>query len=422
MIKRIIRNKILIENFTSLSVLQVSNYIFPLITFPYLVRVLGPEKFGLVNFANAFVAYFSVLIDFGFNFSATRDISINRNDPEKIESIFNAVMIVKLCLFVLSLVVFSIVVLTIPFFKNDGMIYIYSFGFVLGNLLFPIWFFQGLERMKYIAILNVTAKALVTTIIFLLITKESDFELLVILNSLGFLLVGICSLFIVKYKFKIKFYLPAVSEIKYQVKESWQLFLSNVAINLYTISNTFILGLFTNNTVVGYFSAADKIRMAFQGIFSTISQTVYPHVSYLFKQSLQTGFLFIKKLLYVVGSFSLIISITIFVFANQIVLIILGKMYFNSILVLRIISFLPFIIVLSNIFGIQTMLNLNMKKTFTTIIICASAINIILALVLVPVYKEIGTSVSMLLAEIFVSSSMIFSIKRNNKSTNISFN
>jgi PST family polysaccharide transporter len=374
--------------------------------------VLGPEKFGLVNFANAFVAYFSVLTDFGFNFSATRDISINRDNPAKVESIFNAVMVVKLCLFVLSLLIFSVVVLTIPFFKNDGMIYIYSFGFVLGNLLFPIWFFQGLERMKYIAILNVTAKAMVTLIIFLLITKESDFELLVILNSLGFLLVGLCSLFIVKYKFKIKFYLPAFGEIKYQVKESWQLFISNVAINLYTISNTFILGIITNNTVVGYFSAADKIRLAAQGIFSTISQTVYPHVSYLFKQSISEGINFIKKLFYFIGSAGFVVSLLIFILAPAIVKLLLGDGYFNSVLVLRIIAFLPFIIVLSNIAGIQTMLNLNMKKAFTVIIVFASAINIILALVLVPAYKEIGTSVSMLLAEIFVSISMIISLMK----------
>ncbi|RJP62307.1 MAG: flippase [Ignavibacteriales bacterium] len=407
MIKGIIRNKILIENFTSLSVLQVSNYIFPLITFPYLVRVLGPEKFGLVNFANAFVAYFSVLTDFGFNFSATRDISINRNDPEKVERIFNAVMVVKMCLFVLSLVIFSVVVVTIPFFKNDGMIYIYSFGFVLGNLLFPIWFFQGLEKMKYIALLNVTAKALVTLIIFLLITKESDFELLVILNSFGFLLVGICSLFIVKYKFKIKFYLPAFHEIKYQVNESWQLFLSNVAIDLYTISNTFILGLFTNNTIVGYFSAADKIRMAFQGIFSTISQTVYPHVSYLFKQSISEGMSFIKKLFYLVGSAGFVVSLFIFILAPAIVKLVLGEGYFNSVLVLRIIAFLPFIIVLSNITGIQTMLNLNMKKEFTGIIVTAGIINILSAFLLVPLCKEIGISFSMLVTEIFVSGSMI---------------
>ncbi len=406
----------LIENFTSLSVLQVSNYIFPLITFPYLVRVLGPEKFGLINFANAFVAYFNVLTDFGFNFSATRNISINRDDHTKVENIFNAVMVVKLCLFVLSLIIISIIVLTIPFFKNDEIIYFYSFGFVLGNLLFPIWLFQGLERMKYITALNVTAKTILTIVIFVLIVQESDYKLLIILNSLGTILVGAGSLLVVKYKFKIHFHLTEINEIKYQVEESWQLFISNVAINLYTISNTFILGLFTNNTVVGYFSAADKIRMAFQGIFSTVSQTVYPHVSYLFKQSVNAGLNFIKKMFYIVGTAGFLVSILIFILAPAIVKLVLGEGYFNSILVLRIIAFLPFIIVLSNIAGIQTMLNMDMKRTFTTIIVCASAINIILALVLVPAYKEIGTSVSMLLAEIFVTCGMIFYLIKRKES------
>jgi len=341
--------------------------------------VLGPEKFGLINFAGAFVAYFGVLTDFGFNFSATREISINRENQKKVEEIFNSVMVVKLMFFLLSLLIFIPLLLLFPLFKKDFIVYVLSFGTVLGNMLFPIWFFQGLERMKYITVLNVISKALITIIIFIFVVETSHYKLLILLNSLGFLLVGISSLVIVRYRFNVRFIFPNQAEIKFQISESWQLFVSNVAINLYTISNTFILGLFTNNTVVGYFSAADKIRMAFQGIFSTVSQTVYPHVSFLFKKSLGEGLIFIKKLFYLAGGGSLITSIIIFIFSAEIVNFILGHEYSNSILVLRIISFLPFIIVLSNIAGIQTMLNLNMKKIFMRIIISASVINIILA-------------------------------------------
>jgi len=407
MIKGIFRNKVLVQNFTSLSILQISNYIFPLVTFPYLVRVLGPEKFGLVNFAGAFVAYFGVLTDFGFNFSATREISINRNDQGRLEKIFNAVMIIKVILFILSFLIFISLLFLIPLFKHDYLLYTFAFAAVFGNLLFPIWFFQGLEQMKYITFLNVLTRLLITILIFVFIKEAAHYLLLVLLNSIGFFIVGISSLFIIRNKFKLKFINPGFEEIKFQISESWQLFISNVAINLYTISNTFILGLFTNNTVVGYFSAADKIRMAFQGIFSTMSQTVYPHVSLLFKQSVQEALSFIRKYFYLAGSGAFLAGLIIFIFPAEIVNFILGDEYSNSILVLRIISFLPFIIVLSNIAGIQTMLNLNMKKVFMRIIISASVINIILAFILVPFYNEIGTSVSMLVAEIFVTTSMI---------------
>jgi polysaccharide transporter, PST family len=413
MLKKFRLNKTLLTNFTSLSILQISNYVFPLITFPYLVRVLGPDKFGLVNFAAAFAGYFGVITDFGFNFTATREISINRDDFNKIRIIFSAVMIIKSCFFFICLMIFFALIPLIPFLYIDPLVFIFSFGSILGNLLFPIWFFQGMERMKYIPILNITLKAIVTIFIFVLITNSSDYKLLVLLNSLSFITTGIASLLIVRYKFKIRYISPGINEIKYQLKESWQLFVSNVAINLYTLSNTFILGLFTNNTIVGYFSAADKIRMAFQGIFNTISQTIYPHVSYLFKHSVQAGYNFIKKLFYISGTSGIIISLLIFNFASELVNIILGNNYKESIIILKIISFLPLIIVLSNITGIQTMLNINMKKTFTSVIIIASFINLTLAFMLVPLYREIGTSVSMLITEIFVTVSFFLSL--NNK-------
>jgi len=162
-------NKTLVQNFSSLTILQFSNYLFPIITFPYLVRVLGPEKFGLVNFAAAFVAYFNVFTDYGFNLSATKDISINRNNPNKVNEIFSTVLVIKLILSVVSLMVFSLLIFTIPRFSANSEIYFYSFLIVLGAVLFPGWFFQGMEKMKYITVTNVTVKIIWTILSVMII-------------------------------------------------------------------------------------------------------------------------------------------------------------------------------------------------------------------------------------------------------------
>jgi PST family polysaccharide transporter len=164
----ILKNKVLFKNFSSLTILQISQYIFPLITFPYLVRVLGPDGYGLVAFATAFVGYFTVITDYGFNLSATRDISINRDNPEKLNQIFNSVITVKIILFFLSVIIFLPIVYGFSKFSDDLEIYLLSFISVLGTTLFPVWFFQGVERMGFITIISVVIKAIMGNCNFLI--------------------------------------------------------------------------------------------------------------------------------------------------------------------------------------------------------------------------------------------------------------
>lgn len=396
----------LLSNFMSLSVLQGANYVLPLITLPYLVRVLGPEKYGLIAFAQAFIQYFNILTDYGFNLSATREISIHRDNAQKVSEIFSSVMIIKFCLFVLSFVIMSIIVFSFWKFRQDWPIYYLTFGMVVGQLLFPVWFFQGMEKMKYITFLNITSRLIFTFAIFVFIRQTSDYIYVPLLNLFGYLVAGALALRIVFRGFKVGFKVPSYSSLIHQLKEGWYIFISTMAISLYTVSNTFILGIFTNNTIVGYYSGAEKIIKAVQGVLSPISQTIYPHISKLASESKDQALRFIRKMTFLVGGGSFVLSLIVFIFADTIVRILLGSQYLESIAVLRILSFLPFIIGLSNIFGVQTMLAFDLKKGFSNILISASIINIILAFILVPIYKHIGISFAVIISETFVTSSM----------------
>ena len=406
------KNKVLIQNFSSLTILQVSQYVFPLITFPYLVRVLSPEGYGLVAFANAFVNYFTVLTDYGFNLSATKDISINRENNVKIKQIFSSVLTVRLILFVLSIVIVIPIVFTFSKFHKDLEIYLISFMAVLGTTIFPVWFFQGVEKMKFITIISVLVKILWVVSVFLFVTHKNDLVNLVILNSASSILIGIISLAVIKIKFNVSFSFPDSECIKKQFIEGWHYFLSTASISLYTTSTTFILGLFASDATVGYFSAADKIRYAVQNIMGTASRTVFPHIAMEFKKSYESGISFIRKFSISLGGFMLVVSILLFIFAKQIVLIVLGPEYAESIILLRIISFLPLVIFLSNVAGIQTMLNLGYKKEFAKIIFISAIFSIMMSIILVPVFLAIGTAITVLLTEILVTSQMILFLRK----------
>ena len=398
--------KRLLSNFVSLSVLQGANYILPLITLPYLVRVLGPERYGLISFAQAFIQYFNILTDYGFNLSATREVSIYRDDKEKVSEIFSSVMIIKFGLLILSFIIMTVLVFSFGKFRQDWLIYFLTFGMVVGQVLFPVWFFQGMERMKYITYLNITARLIFTVAIFVFIHQASDYIYVPLLNFMGSLVAGVLSLWIVFRNFNVNFKLPSVADIKHQLREGWYIFISTMAISLYTTSNTFILGLFTNNTVVGYYSGAEKIIKAIQGLLSPVSQTIYPHISKLASESKEKAIKFIRKITLLVGGASFVLSLVIFIFADVIVRLLLGNQYLESIVILRILAFLPLTVGLSNIFGIQTMLTFDYKKAFSNILVAAGIINISLAFILAPLYQQIGISFSVLITEIFVTISM----------------
>jgi len=404
--------KVLVGNFFSLSFMQAADYLFPLITLPYLVRVLGPAKFGLVAFAWAFIQYFVVLTDYGFNLSATREISINREDKKKISRIFSSVLLIKLCFLALSFLVLAGLIFFVPRFRGDWLVYLFAFGMVIGRALLPVWFFQGMERMKYITFLNIVAKFIFTISIFVFIREVHDYIYVPLINSLGFLIAGILGLWIAYRDFKIKISLPDFEDITYQLKEGWYIFISTLSISLYTTSNTFILGIFTNNTVVGYYSAAERLVTALQKVLIPISHTIYPYINKLVVESKGKALHFIRKVLIFMGGGSLIISLAIFILAAPVVNIVLGRQYHQSVIVVRILAFLPFIISLSNIFGVQTMLTFNYKKAFSRILVSAAILNITLALLLAPLYKHIGISVSVLIAEIFVTIAMFLYLKQ----------
>ena len=216
----------LIENFLSLSILNGLNFILPLITLPYLVRILGPDKYGAVSFATVIVQYIVLISNYGFQYSATSQISQKRTDLKKITEIFNAVIFIRISLaLILTLLLFCFGIFVKKIF-DERLMYFFSIGIIIGDIFIPTWLFQGFEKMKFITLANFTAKVIFTLLIFIFIKVKSDYPLVLLINSFGYLLSGILSMLLVFYIFKIKPGLAKLKDIKEQLVEGWHVFVS----------------------------------------------------------------------------------------------------------------------------------------------------------------------------------------------------
>ena len=405
--------KRILENMISLTGLQFASYILPLITLPYLTLVLGPEKFGLTQYAISLITYFQFFTDYGFNLSATRELAICRDDNQKISQIFSSVMFIKLCLCILSFIILLLIVMFIPKFNEDSYVYILTFGMVIGYMLFQTWLFQGLEYMRYTSILNIIGKIVFTVLIFIFIHDTTDYMLVPLINSLGYILVGILGIYIALTKFNIKITIPSIRDIKYHLREGWYVFISTIAINMYTTTNTFLLGLLTNNTLVGYYSIAEKIILAVNGLLNPISQALYPFISRTVKTDDKTRSIeFIRKITKIMTLVGIVLSAGLFIFAKPIILLLFGQSYVNSVIILQIISIVPLAVSLSTVFGVETMLTFNYKKAFTSIVMIGGIIDIVLGIILITLMKEIGIAISFATTEIFITIAMFIFLQR----------
>lgn len=392
-----LRSNKLAKNFSYLTLIELSNYILPFLTIPYIVRVVGIEHFGMITFAYALIAYFQLLVNYGFRLISTKYISIHRADTAKISQYFWTIIFSQLLLLLISASVFTALLLSIDKLSQEMFVFISSFGLVISTIIFPIWFFQGMEDMKYIAMFNMIARLVYTICIFIFIQDGSDYELIPLFNSVSFICIGIVSLLFIRYKFNLSFYWPSFSEIKAELIEGWYLFISTITNNLYTTTNTVILGFMTNYTVVGIYSLAYTIVGALTKIIKIYTAVIYPHLAKLNDQT-EKMIAEAKKYLnfYLLGLF--ICSFIIFMTAEPLITLLFGSGHEESIFVLRLLAISMLFEPLGGYFTSFLVIK-NEKKLIATITFKTMLLNFVLVFPLIFLFQAAGMAITKILVE-----------------------
>jgi len=407
-------DNVLKKNFSYLFLLQNVNYIIPLLLLPYLTRTLGADNFGKIAFAQAFVTYFILLTDFGFNTSSTQEIVRVREDKVALSKVFWSTTITKLIFAFVSLLIFTTLLITIPKLQQMYLLLLIAFTGVLSTVLFPIWLFQGLEKMSHITWFNVIPRVLVLVCTFIFVKQKSDYMLALTIQTTGtFLSALACTILILSQK-TLKFYLPGFIDIQRTVVEGWHIFASGVATNLYTTTNTVVLGFLSNDSAVGIFSASEKIIRAIISLFSSVSQVTFPRINTYYHESKERALHFGNKVLKVAAFSTFVTGILLLVFAPLIVRILFGiSQYAETIVILRISSFIPFFSICNGILAVNLLITFGLKRYLVKIVGTGGIFSLLLIVPAVLMYQAKGVAVVATLTEILITIMLLYVFKKH---------
>ncbi len=409
----------MISNFFSLSILQVVGFIIPFFIVPYLIAQLGVSKFGIITLSQAVLSYFIVFSDYGFNLTATREVSINQTNHNKLQEIFNVVITTKLLLSFACIFLFFILFL-FQSIRSEFLLILFTIPMLIGQILFPIWFFQGVEHMKYITYLTTISKVVFTLLVFIFINEPEDYIYVNLLNGLGSVLSSLISIWFIKKKFNLQLHFSSLKDVFFELKNGWHIMISSLSINVYTNSSIIILGFFVSPIILGYYSIAEKIMMAIRQVLSVFSQVIYPHICKLAKDSHTEMVRFYIKFYIPFLIFIVLSCISVFIFSVEIASFFTNENIIFISRLIKIICFAPIITCLNIPFD-RTLLAYNLIKDYSIIITIGSIISIVLSFLFSYLFQATGTAIAILCTETFIMIGLLIMLESKHKQISLIF-
>ena len=393
--------------------LAISQVLFPLITFPYLARTLGPSHIGVINFAESFAKYFILLAALGIPIYGVREIAKYAKDKAVLSKTFAEIFLINLIgTFLLALVFFTLIRL-IPQLQMEKELFYWALGYFILQVFQLEWFFTGMNQFKFIAIRSFIIRFLFIAAVFIFIRSKEDYinyfimqlgltVVLALLNAKK--LVELVTLRSISFK---------ALEFKKHVKPMALLFLTIFTISVYFSLDTILLGFLADNQSVGYYASALKLNRLFIAVLSAISVAMFPNLVSLYHQGLKDVFIEkIEQCTYLAMSISIPLVLGITLCAPELIELLLGVHFERTILPLQITAPLIFIISLSGIFGFQVLSAVGKDRAIFISALIGMFISVVAAIAWVPVYREVGAAFTILLTELAVALAFfLFAIK-----------
>ena len=405
-------NRRLWENLASLYGVHAFNYLIPLFTLPYLARVLGPEQWGALAFADAYARFVTLAIEYGFGLSATREIARIRHDAEargrQLAGVFGA----QLMLGAAALLVTLLLARYMPIFVSHRWLLPGAFFLAMGQGTAPMWYFQGIERVRLIGALWILGRIAGALALLLFVRSPSDGAVALFIQGIAPFLLMVGGL-VLAYR-DTPFYWPSIRSGWEALNSGGALFLFRAGGTLYSSLNVLLLGMFAPALAVAWFAGAEKISRGAVAAWGPISQAFYPRINHLMATDRAEAERAARWSVSLMTATGIGMGMLLFATAPLLVKVLLGPGFEPAVSILRVLAGLPPLIALGNVLGAQWMLALRLDKELNYIILGAGLVNLAGALSLGRWYQPIGMGFSLVIAETFVAvGALVFLKKRN---------
>jgi len=387
------KRKVFLENFFSLSVLQFVSNALPIITIPYLTRTIGLEGFGIYVFIQALINFLDILVSYGFRVSATDEIAKNSENMVAVSRIFWTVVFTKICLLVCTILLLLIGIVFIPVLSNNSHLIFLGMPLLLGNLLFPVWLFQGLQNMKFITILHLVSKSFFVVTIFLFVKDSSDIGTAILLHASGVLIAGFLSLLVAIREFDLKFYAPNLKGITSQLRNGRDIFFAQLMVSFYTTINIIVLGLFHPGAIVAAYALGDKVFRLVGSLSAPFNRAIFPILSTQYTHD-KTDYLVIarKSIIALFLVFS-VLGVAVYFLAQWIILVLAGgdiqKSDSETILKILAVAIPFFVVAAASTYHLVTQ---EKSSLLLKILVFSAVVNVILIFPVSFLYEALGVA------------------------------
>ncbi len=396
--------KTLTKNFSALAVLQAMRYLIPFIVLPYVTPIIGVTHFGEIAVAYAIALIFQTVVNFSFDFIGARDVARNREDMGKVSEIVSTILCARIVLYVIAFVLLGGIVLAVPKFREIWLLILISVATAFFSMNVSEWFFQGIEKMEHITIVNVISRVVYIVLIFTFIKEREDYLLYPIFNLLGFVMASMYSIVMMTRRYKCRLHIPPFSKILDSFNIGKDLFVNQVCMSLCINLPNILLGTISGSAAAGLYDAAGKLHNAGKHSIDVLNRTFFPFLSR--QMDKHTGYRRINFF------FSLLLAVLLFFLAPLLIRLLYSDEFLPAIPLLRILAVSVFFTGISSAYGVNYLLLIGREKLLRNITLTVTLLGVVLFVVLTYLYSTVGAAVAVVILNVAFALSYFTAARR----------